>query len=451
MTGTNLASGAVGTAAFAPNSVLLLDISRLLWRGRRVAPSGIDRVELAYARHYISSQTDHRTYAVLHLCGFLFAISPAGARRFIDNLYIRWHGAAPAKRRTHLLAVIKSYLLLFTSAWKGGYGLRRKIRFHDAPPIFLVVSHHHVSRDYAINRVRRAFGAMTICLIHDLLPIDYPEYFNPGWAPKYARLAKNTGRLFDAAIANSSSTAISLRAYLNAHCADDSGSLDIRVAPAGVHAFPRPRFTDHAERRPYFIVLGTIEPRKNHLLLLNVWNRLAATVATPPRLIVIGARGWLIELVVDTLERSSRLHGLVEEQNRLTDTAVGALLAHARAVLVPSFAEGFGLPLAEALASGVPVICSDIPVFREVGRGAPEYLDPLDLHAWQEAVLEYSRPDSTRRSAQLLRMAEWRMPTWADHFQVVDRLLRDLEIAHDTARAPHALRADMAARVQRGD
>jgi glycosyltransferase involved in cell wall biosynthesis len=414
-----------------------------------VAPSGIDRVELAYARHYISSQTSRETYAVLHLGGFLFAVSPAGARRFIDDLYLRWHGAAPARRWMHRLAVIKSYLRLSTAAWTGGHGLRRKIRLHELPPIFLVVSHHHVSRDYTITRIRRAFGAMTVCLIHDLLPIDYPEYFNRGWAPKYARLARNTGLLFDAAIANSSSTAISLRAYLQAQSANGSGSLDIRVAPAGVDAFPRPQITGQTAGGPYFIVLGTIEPRKNHLLLLNVWNRLAETVASPPRLIVIGARGWLIELVVDTLERSGRLHNLVEEQNRLTDTAVGALLAHARAVLVPSFAEGFGLPLAEALASGVPAICSDIPVFREVGRGAPEYLDPLNLHAWQEAVIEYSRPDSTRRAAQLQRIAQWRMPTWSDHFTVVDRLLRDLEIAH-IAGNPHPLHADVAASVPRG-
>jgi glycosyltransferase involved in cell wall biosynthesis len=449
VTGTNPASGSADAAAFTPNSVLLLDISRLIWRGRRVAPSGIDRVELAYARHYISSQTSRETYAVLHLGGFLFAVSPAGARRFIDDLYLRWHGAAPARRWTHRLAVIKSYLQLSIAAWTGGYGLRQKIRLHELAPIFLVVSHHHVSRDYTISRIRRVFGAMTVCLIHDLLPIDYPEYFNRGWAPKYARLARNTGHLFDAAIANSSSTAISLRAYLQAQFADSSGSLDIRVAPAGVDAFPRPQFTGQTARRPYFIVLGTIEPRKNHLLLLNVWNRLAETVASPPRLIVIGARGWLIELVVDTLERSGRLHNLVEEQNRLTDTAVGALLAHARAVLVPSFAEGFGLPLAEALASGVPAICSDIPVFREVGRGAPEYLDPLNLHAWQEAVIEYSRPDSTRRAAQMQRIAQWRMPTWSEHFTVVDGLLRELEIAQFVG-TPQRLHTDVAASVPRG-
>jgi len=184
---------------------------------------------------------------------------------------------------------------------------------------------------------------------------------------------------------------------------------------------------------PYFVVLGTIEPRKNHLLLLNLWTRLATTMATPPRLVVIGARGWENEQVVDMLERSQRLRGLVEEHNRLGDAGVGSLLTEARAVLVPSFAEGFGLPLAEALASGVPVICSEIPVFREIGGDVPDYLDPLDTLAWREAIVDYCLDESPRRAAQMQRLAHWRPPQWSDHFDIVERVL------DEAAELPRAL------------
>jgi glycosyltransferase involved in cell wall biosynthesis len=180
-------------------------------------------------------------------------------------------------------------------------------------------------------------------------------------------------------------------------------------------------------------VLGTIEPRKNHLLLLNLWTRLAAATPAAPRLLVIGARGWENEQVVDMLERSHRLRGLVEEHNGLSDAQVGAFLHQARALLLPSFAEGFGLPLAEALASGVPAICSDIPVFREVGRDTPDYIDPLDLHAWRDAVLDYCHPDSPRRAAQLQRLAQWRAPRWADHFTAVEQLLDSLDTCRQEA------------------
>jgi hypothetical protein len=87
------------------------------------------------------------------------------------------------------------------------------------------------------------------------------------------------------------------------------------------------------------------------------------------------------------------------------------------------------LPIAEALASGVPVICSDIPAFREVGRDVPEYLDPLNLPAWSDVVLDYCRPDSSMRAAQMQRLTQWRAPCWSDHFAVVEQLLCDLRIS----------------------
>ncbi len=102
------------------------------------------------------------------------------------------------------------------------------------------------------------------------------------------------------------------------------------------------------------------------------------------------------------------------------------LLSGARALLLPSFAEGYGLPVAEALALGVPVLCSPLPALREVGRDAAEYLDPLDGAAWRAAILDYAQPQSTRRAAQCARLSAWRAPTWAEHFAIVDAGLRDL-------------------------
>src|SRR5580658_4272512 len=133
-------------AASAPpvsskKSIVLLDISRLIWRGRRVGPTGIDRVELAYAEHFIIEQSDYPTYAVLHLFGFLFTFSRAGARRFIEDLGARWRGRSPVNRRCHLGAVFKAYLRLFTSGWISGLHLRRIIRSHTGQPIYMVVSH----------------------------------------------------------------------------------------------------------------------------------------------------------------------------------------------------------------------------------------------------------------------------------------------------------------------
>jgi glycosyltransferase involved in cell wall biosynthesis len=411
---------------------VLLDISRLIWRGRRTGPSGIDRVELAYAQHFLAADASRPAYAVVHLLGWLFGISPSGARRFVQAVADRWEGRAPEVNRTHSSSLLALYRTLFLSRWRVGFQLQRLLKAHREPPIFLVVSHHHLSREYTMRRIRRSFGARCVCFLHDLLPIDYPEYFQPGKEQGYWRVARTITRHFDAVIANSETTADSLRHVRSSEPNATLPAANIHVARPGASAFPGSRsvpMVPHGMVPPgpqsvaYFIVLGTIEPRKNHLLLLNLWTRLAITMTTPPRLLVIGARGWENEQAVDMLERSRRLRGLVEEHNRLSDTAIGSLLSQARALLVPSFAEGFGLPLAEALASGVPVICSDIPVFREVGQDVPDYVHPLDLMAWQDIIVDYSRPDSPRRAAQMQRLTDWQAPTWSDHFAIVEHAL----------------------------
>jgi glycosyltransferase involved in cell wall biosynthesis len=409
------------------SSVLLLDISRLIWRAHRKGPTGIDRVELAYAQHFIAGQSERPAYAVLHLLGFVFAVSPARGRRFVAELSARWAGSASPNRWGDLKTLARIYWQLLAGRWLFGPALRRALRARRGTPIFMVVSHHHVARPYTVERIQKTLGVRTVCLIHDLIPIDYPEYFKRGWESRYQRLVSTVGQCFDAVIANSDSTARSLRACLQREPGASSLRPAIRTAPLGVRAFPDAGTDAGAtEQRPYFVVLGTIEPRKNHLLLLNLWARLASAMPFAPRLLVIGARGWENEQVVDMLERSRRLRGLVKECNGLSDTEVGALLHGARALLLPSLAEGFGLPLAEALASGVPAICSDIPVFREVGREAPEYLDPLDVRAWMDAVLDYCDMHSPRRLEQMQRLEQWRAPDWVTHFTVVEQLLRDL-------------------------
>ncbi len=175
---------------------------------------------------------------------------------------------------------------------------------------------------------------------------------------------------------------------------------------------------------PYFVVLGTIEPRKNHLLLLNLWRRLVEEFGQQvPRLVVIGQRGWECEQVVDMLERCEALKGVVVELNGCDDVALATWLHHAQALLFPSFAEGYGIPLVEAMSLGTPVIASDLPVFHELAGDIPEYLDPLDGEGWRKAVLEYTMLGSSLRNAQLVRLAGWQAPEWSAHFEKVDAFM----------------------------
>lgn len=181
---------------------------------------------------------------------------------------------------------------------------------------------------------------------------------------------------------------------------------------------------------PYFVMLGTIEPRKNHWLILQLWRRLIERLgAAAPRLVIIGQRGWLCENVVDLLERCELLEGFVFEKPGCSDTELSTWLHHSQALLFPSFAEGYGMPLAEALASGVPVIASDLPAFREIAGDIPEYVDPLDGRRWAELVSEYAHPQSLARRGQRQRMAGLVLPSWDAHFRQVEALMEQLRVA----------------------
>ena len=172
------------------------------------------------------------------------------------------------------------------------------------------------------------------------------------------------------------------------------------------------------------MILGTIEARKNHQLLLGIWRKLVAQLGCKaPRLLVIGQRGWEAEHVFDVLDRDDRLRGHVVELNACSDEQLAQHLGSARALLFPSLAEGYGLPLVEALGMGVPVIASDLPVFREIGGDIPIYLDPLDAAAWEAAISDYARPESPARAKQIERMTAFKSFGWDAHFDAVERWL----------------------------
>ncbi len=172
------------------------------------------------------------------------------------------------------------------------------------------------------------------------------------------------------------------------------------------------------------MVIGTIEARKNHVLLLRVWAKLAETMGDAcPDLVVIGQRGWEANDAFSLLDMARHVHGRVLELGQRDDPTRCAWLNGARALLMPSFVEGFGLPVIEALQRHVPVIASDLPVFHEIAGDIPRYCDPHDTLAWADAIAAYcgNHPD---RNRQIERTASFLAPTWACHFRALDIWLR---------------------------
>lgn len=176
-------------------------------------------------------------------------------------------------------------------------------------------------------------------------------------------------------------------------------------------------------------MVGTIEGRKNHWLILNVWRDLIELLGEKcPKLILVGKRGWECEQVFAMLDRSVQLRDYVIELGGCDDEQLLYLLSRTQALLFPSNVEGFGLPLIEALAMQVPVIASNIPVFNEISFNVVELLSPIDGIAWRNKIIEYMSPDIEIRLRKLLQIAQAqeRLPTWEKHFEVIAPIVQEI-------------------------
>lgn len=258
----------------------------------------------------------------------------------------------------------------------------------------------------------RGIGAMATLpasrrgvFLHDTIPLDWPGTQNQGGEDRFRDRLKWVARTATHVFAPLEPTAQDIKQHLSAF--GWSGS--VVVAPPGVEVAPPTEVPTRLPMdRPYFVVLGTIEPRKNHAFLLDLWDKLPAP---KPRLFVVGRRGWCSEAIFARLERAAETGDVIECEG-LDDGAVSALLKGARALLFPSVAEGFGYPPLEAAALGVPVIATPLAQTRALLGDRVIYAPKDDLYQWMRAVGEATKKDPHRGHIPDL-------PKWFVHFDLV--------------------------------
>jgi glycosyltransferase involved in cell wall biosynthesis len=382
-------------------SEILIDVTRLLGRfmkGR--LPTGVDRVGLAYVRHFAD-----RARAKVRLAGRAIVLPRSDSQSLFDQLL-----SPPADFRASIIRRVGGEFLRYRS----DQNLKR---------VFLFNTGHSGLEHVDYPRQLQRLGVRPLFLVHDLIPITHPEYCRPGEMDKHVVRMNNVLSAGCGIIANSQATLDELDRFALKTRRAMPLSVAAPLAPADL---PTPSL-DRPLSTPYFVVLSTIEPRKNHWMLLHLWRKLVERLGErAPKLVVIGQRGWECENVVDLLERCEALRGVVIELPTCSDADLSTYLHHAQALLFPSFAEGYGMPLVEALASGTPVIASDLPAFREIAGDIPDYLDPLDGIGWSARIEAYIDSVSLERTAQMKRMSGFVVPAWSAHFRSVERLMERL-------------------------
>lgn len=378
---------------------MLFDVTRLADRLlQNRLPTGVDRVSLAYLEHF-----GHRASALIRFGGRWVELSYANSQQLFTALIHHDHTSAT---RIRWLAA-KSYL----TTWQ-----------QSPASVFFNTGHSGLDLlDYPFKINRR--GLLPIYFLHDLIPISHPEYCRPGEAEKHHRRLNAMLSTGKGLIANSQATLDDLSIYAT----EQQQTLPpCVVAPLAPGQLPTPS-TQRPLDAPYFVVLGTIEPRKNHLLLLHTWRALQQELGEhTPKLVIVGQRGWECEQVIDLLDRCKVLHGIVLEKTGCSDTELATWLFHGQALLFPSFIEGFGMPLVEALMLKLPVIASNLSVFKEIAGDIPTYLDPLDGMGWLATIKAFMDKDYAERVRQIKQMENYRPTSWQEHFIRVDDFLQTI-------------------------
>lgn len=372
---------------------LALDVTRLadLHLAKRRA-TGIDRVLQAYAARYCE-----QARAVVRWRGHHYVLDAAHSLKLL-----RWFavGKCPETLRMWLLlAIIRS--------WPA----------RDIAGYWLINAGHSGLENSSYAAEIRRLQVHSLIVIQDLIPLTHPEYNRQGEFARHHQRIKTACNCARLLLCISAAT----RQQLAHYAALQGWHLPATtVAHLGV-PLAMPEYGRRDEADAYFVVISTVEARKNHLMLLQIWrNFIDQGLVNPPRLICIGKQGWEAEQTFDLLERCQQLRGVVEHIADCEDAVLMHWLTGARALLFPTFAEGFGLPVIEALQHGVPVILTDLPVFHEFAGAVPEYLPQLDHGAWSQAILDYSRLDNSRRQAQIQRLEHFVAPQWSEHFDILE-------------------------------
>ena len=432
---------------------ILLDVTRSLAHRHNSTPTGIDRVEHAFISRLLERHSFDVHFIVTTPYG-TGALSREAMKKILDSINANWETerAAPTSLYAGLRACLEkppgsgfgrairfqgekrrvptalTYLSLFQKSLAGRRSLRNLAKEAGrVPTLYLHTSHIQLEDPRLYDWTRRS-NVRSAFLIHDLIPIDYPEFCGRGTVEKHHRRMATVAALGSAIIVNSAYTGERLERYLDDRKLGKPPILLSRLGTEVAGNGGMPVAAPRAET-PYFLYVGTLEGRKNVTHLLNIWRVMLAREgpARTPRLVLAGRRGWRCQNVFDVLDHSHELANHVVEVSDLKDAELAALMKGACALLSPSLVEGYGLPAAEAVCSGLPVLASDIPAHREILGDSALLLDPTDGPGWRQAILSLAG-DAEFRAGRVAATRIFKPVSWAAHVDhALDQVVASIE------------------------
>lgn len=258
-------------------------------------------------------------------------------------------------------------------------------------------------------------GGSNIVVLHDIHPLLYPGLFHPSNVEAFSKWFDEALADSDALVAVSRSSLEEFLEYvlMNGKRVNPNMRIGWRHLGSDVEAGDDDRRSPEvaaicAGRTPFFLGVGTLEPKKGYPIALDAFDR-AWAQGVDARYVIVGRSGWNTRALQHRIETHAEFGKRLFWLGQVGAGDLVQLYEHAHRLVAASVAEGFGLPLVEAAHFGLPTIASDIPVFREVGGDAVAYFDVADSESLAARIREACA--RRRTPAALPRRRSWREAT----------------------------------------
>lgn len=287
-------------------------------------------------------------------------------------------------------------------------------------------------------------GVGIISVIYDLIPLTHPQFCDAGLVKVFNDWFDWIARTADGYVAISTTIRDQVREEMLSRIGTQQvgqrwfdyfylgSELDLSEADAKVDRGLLDMFQTND---PVFLMVSTIEPRKNHAYLLEAFE-LAWATGSKARLCIVGKIGWKCDALIERIRQHPELNRRLFMYNSLSDKSLEHAYSHATALVFPSHVEGFGLPLVEAMQRKLPAMASDIPVFREIGGDYMAYFDLANPQSLSDLVTGMERSGEFPAA---LGLEQWRWLSWREaSAQLVERIERNLHASLPAPESQHA-------------
>jgi glycosyltransferase involved in cell wall biosynthesis len=255
---------------------------------------------------------------------------------------------------------------------------------------------------------------------HDVIPLVFPEYFREFDVEQQRAYCNVAFPEADLVVFSSRSAEQDTRSYCTAHGIPLRATAICTLGANAAAVAPAERLPPGLEPGHYALLVSTIEPRKGHRLIHEVWKDLLAS-GIPQRarfkLVFAGREGWMVDELMSDLRTTSEVTGSLQVITNADDALLTLLYRHAAFCLFPSRYEGFGLPVVEAFFHGKPVLASTGGAVPEVVRDFSPCLDPNDAPQWRRELQSWIEDPAARAPYEERIRTSFRHPTWDESAQ----------------------------------